>query len=43
MFRREAFERVGGYRAQADFWEGLDLYRRLEKVGKLMLRMHASR
>ena len=37
MFRRAAFERVGGYRAEADFWEDLDLYRRLARVGALLV------
>lgn len=37
MFRREAFDRVGGYRAEANFWEDLDLYRRLTPVGKLIV------
>lgn len=37
LFRREAFERVGGYRADANFWEDLDLYRRLAGEGSLLV------
>jgi len=37
MFRREAFDRAGGYRPAADFWEDLDLYRRLSAVGRLIV------
>ncbi|HEX8641335.1 MAG TPA: glycosyltransferase family A protein [Allosphingosinicella sp.] len=37
MFRREAFARAGGYRVEADFWEDLDLYRRLERLGSLLV------
>jgi glycosyltransferase involved in cell wall biosynthesis len=37
MFRREAFDAVGGYRADADFWEDLDLYRRMATVGDLLV------
>lgn len=37
LFRREAFDRVGGYRADADFWEDLDLYRRLRAAGRLLV------
>jgi glycosyltransferase involved in cell wall biosynthesis len=37
MFRRDAFDDVGGYRADADFWEDLDLYRRLARVGELIV------
>jgi glycosyltransferase involved in cell wall biosynthesis len=37
MFRREAFERAGGYRGEADYWEDLDLYRRLSAVGRLIV------
>jgi hypothetical protein len=35
MFRREGFERVGGYRSEADYWEDLDLYLRLLAVGRI--------
>jgi glycosyltransferase involved in cell wall biosynthesis len=37
MFRREAFERAGGYRREADFWEDLDLYRRLVPIGDILV------
>jgi glycosyltransferase involved in cell wall biosynthesis len=37
MFRRDAFDLVGGYRPAADFWEDLDLYRRLAEVGELIV------
>lgn len=47
MFRRSAFDAVGGYRREAHFWEDLDLYLRLAKVGRLLvlpdaLYMHRS-
>lgn len=35
MFRRAAFERVGGYRSVADYWEDLDLYYRIAAVGRI--------
>ncbi len=37
MFRRAAFEQAGRYRAQADFWEDLDLYRRMTRFGSLIV------
>lgn len=37
MYRRKAFEAVGGYRASAEFWEDLDLYRRIVSHGKLLV------
>ena len=37
MFRRAAFEAAGGYRADADFWEDLDLYRRMHLLGELLV------
>jgi glycosyltransferase involved in cell wall biosynthesis len=37
MFRRTAFEQAGGYRAEADFWEDLDLYRRMAAIGHLIV------
>lgn len=37
MFRREAFDRVGGYRLEAEFWEDLDLYRRIQTVGRIIV------
>jgi len=37
MFRREAFERVGGYRLECNFWEDADLYIRLAPLGRLLV------
>jgi glycosyl transferase family 2 len=37
MFRREAFERIGGYRVQCNFWEDADLYIRLAPLGRLLV------
>ena len=37
MFRREAFAAVGGYRAEAEYWEDLDLYFRLSGLGRLLV------
>ena len=34
MFRREAFESAGGYRAQCNFWEDIDLMLRLCGTGQ---------
>jgi glycosyltransferase involved in cell wall biosynthesis len=36
MFRTSAFQSVGGYRSECDYWEDLDLYLRLSRVGKLL-------
>lgn len=33
MFRREAFDRAGGYRAEAERWEDIDLYLRIARQG----------
>jgi hypothetical protein len=35
MFRRSAFERAGGYRPQAEYWEDLDLYYRIAHTGRI--------
>jgi GT2 family glycosyltransferase len=35
MFRRRAFDVVGGYRQGCDYWEDLDLYLRLAEQGAL--------
>ncbi len=35
MFRREAFDRAGGYRAEAEYWEDLDLYYRIAARGRV--------
>jgi glycosyltransferase involved in cell wall biosynthesis len=37
MYRREAFETAGGYRASCDFWEDIDLYWRMAKLGRLLV------
>ncbi len=37
MFRRSCFDAVGGYRSEAEYWEDLDLYLRLSKVGRIMV------
>jgi hypothetical protein len=37
MYWRSAFERVGGYRRDADFWEDLDLYHRLADIGRIVV------
>jgi glycosyltransferase involved in cell wall biosynthesis len=47
MYRRSAFDAVGGYRSEANFWEDLDLYLRMAKAGRLLvltdaLYMHRS-
>jgi glycosyltransferase involved in cell wall biosynthesis len=35
MFRREAFDRVGGYREPCAFWEDVDLYLRMSRRGRI--------
>jgi hypothetical protein len=37
MFRRDAFDRVGGYRRACDYWEDLDLFLRLAAVGRVLV------
>jgi len=37
LLRRTAFDRVGGYRAEADYWEDTDLYWRLAGEGRLFV------
>lgn len=37
MFRRDAFERAGGYRRESNFWEDADLYVRMSAVGRLLV------
>lgn len=37
MFRRQAFDRVGGYRAAAEKWEDVDLYLRLAGEGRILV------
>ena len=37
MFRREAFDRAGGYRDGTEYWEDLDLYARLRSHGLILV------
>jgi glycosyltransferase involved in cell wall biosynthesis len=37
MFRRAAYEAVGGYRTACDYWEDLDLYLRLAARGPVLV------
>lgn len=37
MFRREIFDRVGGYREPCAFWEDLDFYLRVGDVGRIFV------
>lgn len=37
MFRRDAFERAGGYRAEAARWEDTDLYLRMAALGRILV------
>jgi glycosyltransferase involved in cell wall biosynthesis len=37
MFRRASFDRVGGYRAEAEYWEDLDLYFRIAAAGRVVV------
>jgi glycosyltransferase involved in cell wall biosynthesis len=37
MFRRAAFDAIGGYRAQCDFWEDLDFFLRMAGRGRMMV------
>ena len=37
MFRRDAFDRAGGYRKACDFWEDSDLYIRLAEQGRILV------
>jgi glycosyltransferase involved in cell wall biosynthesis len=37
MFRRRAFDEVGGYRIEADYWEDLDLYFRISELGRILV------
>jgi len=36
-YRRELFERVGGYRAACEYWEDQDLYLRMARMGRIMV------
>jgi len=37
MFRRSAFDAIGGYREEAVFWEDFDLYLRISTRGKIFV------
>ena len=37
IFRRASFDRAGQYRAEAEYWEDLDLYLRLGEIGRLLV------
>jgi glycosyltransferase involved in cell wall biosynthesis len=37
MYRREAFDAAGGYRPDTDYFEDLDLYRRMARHGELLV------
>ncbi|HEY0164487.1 MAG TPA: glycosyltransferase family 2 protein, partial [Sphingomicrobium sp.] len=37
MFRRDAFEKAGGYRDACEFWEDMEFYWRMATVGKLLV------
>jgi cellulose synthase/poly-beta-1,6-N-acetylglucosamine synthase-like glycosyltransferase len=37
MLRRAAFDRAGGYRARAEYWEDLDLYYRIAERGRVVV------
>jgi hypothetical protein len=37
MFRRSAFDRAGGYRDGAEYWEDLDLYYRIAAHGRVAI------
>jgi len=37
MFRRSAFERVGGYRRACDYWEDQELYWRMAEAGDVLV------
>jgi len=41
MYRREVFERVGGYRPQCEFWEDHDLIIRMGSISTIMIVPHA--
>jgi hypothetical protein len=37
MFRREAFDAIGGYDRRTEYWEDLDLFHRLAAVGSVLV------
>ena len=36
-FRRAAFEAAGGYRSGSEYWEDIDLFLRLAKIGRMLV------
>lgn len=41
MFRRAAYDAAGGYRSAADYWEDLDLYWRMARLGRVLVSTRA--
>lgn len=41
MVRRQQFEAVGGYRGECDYWEDLDLYLRMARLGRVLVATEA--
>jgi glycosyl transferase family 2 len=37
MFRRDVFDRIGGYRRECDYWEDLDIFIRLGWEGRVLV------
>jgi hypothetical protein len=37
MFRRQAFDQIGGYREACNFWEDLDFFLRMEAIGQVLV------
>ncbi|HUO83871.1 MAG TPA: glycosyltransferase family A protein [Thermoanaerobaculia bacterium] len=37
MFRREAYEAIGGYREEANFWEDFEFYLRMSTQGRILV------
>ncbi len=37
MYRCAAFDRIGGYRLQCEYWEDIDLYLRMASVGRVLV------
>jgi glycosyltransferase involved in cell wall biosynthesis len=37
LFRKAAFDRIGGYREAANFWEDVDLYLRFAREGRVLV------
>ncbi len=41
MYKREAFDQVGGYRSLCDYWEDLDFYVRMARLGRVLVTTEA--